>query len=220
MMRKNDRARITVAGRAPWICLGLVVMLLAGCGSVGEQIRAGRRDLLYGDPNNALSHFQRAAEQDPQYLYYSALPEGVWTYVGRAYYSTGKLPEARTALERAVGRSNEDNLAKLYLGLALARDGDRPSGLREIENGMRGIHEWLDYVGQHFSYSYGRFWDPNKEIRAEIRTNLAMISRGVNDWPKLIAGGEWVGKQMEEEMDRARRDEIEDYRRDGEGKVP
>ncbi len=176
--------------------------------------------MLHGDPNNALSHFQRAAEQDPHYLYYGAFPEGVWTYVGRAYYSTGRLPEARTALERAVSRSNDDNLAKLYLGLVLARDGDRPGGLREIENGMRGIHDWLDYVEYHFAYSYGRFWDPTKEIRSEIRTNLALISRGVSDWPKLIAGGEWVGKQMEEEIDRARRDEIEEHRREGEGKQP
>jgi hypothetical protein len=29
------------------------------------------------------------------------LPEGAWTYLGRAYYATGRLPEARQALERA-----------------------------------------------------------------------------------------------------------------------
>src|SRR5258705_10058132 len=93
--RKQDGARIDGAGPALWICLGLVFLLLPGCGTTGGQIQAGRRDLLYGDPNNALSHFQRAAEQDPHYLYYGAFPQGVWTYVGGAYYSTGRLSEAR-----------------------------------------------------------------------------------------------------------------------------
>lgn len=228
MNLKDDGSRIRAAARPAWMNPGiypslsliLAVLFLAGCGTVGSQVQAGRRELLYGDPNNALTHFQRAAEQDPQYRYYSALPEGVWTYVGRAYYSSGRLPEARTALERAVSQSKDDNLARLYLGLVLARDGNRQNGLRDIETGMRGIHDWLDYVEYHFAFSYGRFWDPRKEIRSEIRTNLAMISGGVNDWPKLIAGGEWVGKKMEEEMDRARLDEIEDYRREGEGKQP
>jgi hypothetical protein len=34
-----------------------------------------------------------------------------------------------------------------------------------------------------------------------------MISGRDIDWPKLIAASEWVGKQMELENDRARRDE-------------
>lgn len=191
------------------VCILQFALLLSGCATAGGQIQAGRRDLLYGDPNNAVAHFQQAAEINPDYLYFSVLPQGVWTYVGRAYYATGKLPEARQALERAVSRHPDDNLAKLYLGLVLARDGDRPRGLKEIEGGMRGIHDWLDYIQQRFAFSYGRFWDPNRTIRSEIASDLAMISKGA-DWPKLIAGGEWVGKQMEEEIDRARRDETQE----------
>ena len=191
------------------VCILQFALLLSGCATAGGQIQAGRQDLLYGDPNNAVAHFQQAAEINPDYLYFSVLPQGVWTYVGRAYYATGKLPEARQALERAVSRHPDDNLAKLYLGLVLARDGDRPRGLKEIEGGMRGIHDWLDYIQQRFAFSYGRFWDPNRTIRSEIASDLAMISKGA-DWPKLIAGGEWVGKQMEEEIDRARRDETQE----------
>ena len=196
-------------------CILQFAIFFSGC--TAGQIQAGRMDLLYGDPNNAVAHFQRAAEMNPDYLYYSALPEGVWTYVGRAYYASAKLPEARQALERAVSRHDQDNLAKLYLGLVLARDGDRPRGLKEIESGMRGIHDWLDYITQGFRFSYGRFWDPNRAIRSEIESDLAMISKGL-DWQKLIASGEWVGKQMEEEIDRARRDERDELFRDGSGK--
>jgi hypothetical protein len=45
-----------------------------------------------------------------------------------------------------------------------------------------------------------------------------MISSGNVDGPKLIANAEWVGKQMEEEIDRARRDETDEKFRDGEGR--
>jgi tetratricopeptide (TPR) repeat protein len=189
--------------------------LLSSCVTTAGQIQAGRKDLLYGDPNNAVAHFQRAAEMDPNSLHFSVLPEGVWTYLGRAYYASGKLPEARQALEKAVSRHDEDHLAKLYLGLALARSGDRPRGLKEIENGMRGIHDWLDYVDQRFPFTHGRFWDPNKEIRAKIQSDLALNSRGA-DWQRLVASGEWVGRQIEEEIDRARRDESYDlFSREG-----
>ena len=218
MKRRNERCKFHCQGHQLLTVAVSVVslaLLLSGC--TAGQIQAGRMDLLYGDPNKAVAHFQRAAESNPDYLYFSTLPQGVWTYVGRAYYASGKLPEARQALERAVSRYDQDNLAKLYLGLVLARDGDRPRGLKEIEGGMRGIHDWLDYIGQRFAFSYGRFWDPRKEIRSEIESDLAMISKGV-DWPKLIASGEWVGKQMEEEIDRARRDETWELFRDGEGR--
>src|ERR1700693_5477099 len=98
------------------VCCGIVSLLLAvsGCSSVQGQIEAGRRDLLYGDPNLATAYFERAAETAPERLYFSVLPEGSLTYLGRGYYATGKLPEARQALERAVPRYEQDNLAKLY----------------------------------------------------------------------------------------------------------
>ena len=56
----------------------------------------------------------------------------------------GKLPEAQKAFERARSRHNQDHLAKLYLGMVLGQDGDRPRGLREIEAGLRGLGDWLD----------------------------------------------------------------------------
>jgi hypothetical protein len=30
----------------------------------------------------------------------------------------------------------------------LAREGDRQRGLKEIEGGMRGVNNWLDYINQ------------------------------------------------------------------------
>ena len=187
-------------------------LILAGCAATGE-IQTGRFDLLYGDPNKALAHFQRAAEIDPQFLYYSVFPQGVWTYVGRAQYRLGKYPEARQNFERALARYDRDNLARLYLGLVLGRDGDRPRGLKEIQTGMKGLYNWMDDL--EYTSLYGRFWDPGREIRRGIEQNLKLANAKEIDWPGLIVGGEWVGKRMEEEIDRARRDEKNDIERDG-----
>ena len=41
-----------------------------------------------------------------------------------------------------------------------------------------------------------------------IKTALDMIASKDIDWQKLIANGEWIGYKMEDEIDRARRDEI------------
>ena len=109
-------------------------------------------------------------------------------------------------------------MAKLYLGLTLMRSGDRQRGLKELESGMRGLHEWLDYVNQYAASSYGQYWDLTNEIRSEIKDSLAMMSGKEVDLEKLIAGAEWVGTKMEEEIDIARRQESRDRsRRNGDG---
>ena len=213
-----NRTNVSFTGAAgAAFLLAALAALVSGCSTVEGDIQAGRRDLLYGDPERALVHFESAAAKDPDYRYYSALPEGVWTYVGRAYYGAGKLQEARRVLEQAVSRYKDDDLARLYLGLTLVRAGDRPGGVKNIEAGLRGLNDWLNYIEQRFAFSFGRFWDPDKKIRREMETNLAMIAGGKIDWPKLLDGAEWVGKQMEEEIDRARRDEIDQRQKEGDG---
>ncbi len=200
------------------LCLGFFLSALSACSSPQGLVEAGRRDFLYGDPNRALANFARAADEAPDRLHYSALPESSLTYLGRAYYVTGKLSEARRVLEQAVARSSEDHVAKLYLGLTLAREGDRLHGLRFIEEGMRGIHDWFDYIEQRFAYSFGKYWDPNKEIRRQIEADLAMIASGNVDWPKLTADAEWLGRQIEVEVEQARRDETYDRFREGDNR--
>lgn len=196
-----------------------VILLLSGCAGfhAAREVNSGRQAYLIGNNEAAYAHFQKAAEVDPNYVYGTALRQGVWSYVGRVNYDLGRLPQAREALERALAANREEDLARLYFGLALAREGDRQRGLKEIESGLRGMHEWLDYVDQNQGSSFGRFWDPAREIRSAIQTDLAMISGRDIDWPKLIAAGEWVGKRMELENDLARRDETLDRNRQSEG---
>jgi len=195
--------------RTKWAGRLSVALLLFGAAScqVAGQVQSGRQALLLrNDPEEALRHLQQAAESDPDYaMQVGPFREGVWTYVGRAHYQAGRLPEARGALERALARDGNDHLARIYLGLALARSGDRSAGLKEIQRGMKGLYDWLEYVGYH-SY-YGRYWDPNREVRGQIEKYLATIAGKDFDWPKLIASAEWLGKRMEDEVDYAREDE-------------
>ena len=194
--------------------LGLAsIMLFISACAAQTNVQQGRMALLYGDPNAAIASFQSAAELAPNHLYFSVFPQGTWTYLGRAYYIAGKYADARQALERAISLHKDDNMAKLYLGLTLTRSEDRQRGLKEIEDGFRGLHEWLDYVNQYAAYSYGQYWDPLNEIRSEIKISLTMISGRNIDWQKLIASGEWVGRKMEEEIDIARRQEARDRSR-------
>jgi tetratricopeptide (TPR) repeat protein len=201
-----------------YLWLSLAVFFLA-CASfqVGSDLIAGRLAFLIGKNESALGYFQSAAQKDPNYVYGTALRQGIWSYVGRAEYADGRLPQAKVSLERALAANPEEPIARLYLGLTLARAGDRQRGLKEIEAGLKGIYDWLEYVTQTFRFSFGQYWDPSREIRSAIQKDLAMISGRDLDWQKLIADGEWVGKQIEEESDRARADESHDRNRDGNG---
>jgi tetratricopeptide (TPR) repeat protein len=191
-----------------------LLFLLSAC-AVETNVQRGRMALLYGDPLVALASFQNAAKLDPDYLHYSVFPEGIWTYVGRAYYAAARYPEARQALERAVSIHIDDSMAKLYLGLTLARLGERERSSKEIERSFREFLDWFDYAHQYAALTYGPYWDPTKEIRAEIENNLAMLSEKNTDWQKLIVGGEWIGRKIEEEIDIAKRQASQDqYRGD------
>jgi tetratricopeptide (TPR) repeat protein len=193
-----------------------LLALLSSCTSlqVGSDVAAGRRAMLSGNNEIALAYFQSAASKDPGYKYGTAYQQSIWSYVGRTEYAVGRLPQARETLEKALGANRDEDITRLYLGLTLARSGDRQRGLKEIEGGMKGIHDWLDYINEAFRFSFGQFWDPARAIRSAIEGDLARISGRDLDWPKLIASGEWVGMMMEEEGDKARRDESRERARE------
>ena len=192
------------------------LVFLTGCASMraGGEVAAGRRALLAGQDEAALAYFQSAAQIDPNYKYGTAYQQGIWSYVGRTEYAIGRLPQARETLQKALAANKDEDIARLYLGLTLARSGDRQAGLKEIEDGMRGIHDWIEYITQAHRFSFGQFWDPAREIRTAIRGDLALISGREFDWQRLIADGEWVAKRMEEEGDKARYDEARERARD------
>ena len=200
--------------------MAMVVLALAattaiwGCASyrVAGQVQTGRQALLINDSERALAYLQEAAATNPNYIRESELfREGIWTYVGRAQYNLGQLAEARQSFERALSVYRDDYLAQVYLGLTLLRIGDDAQGLRQLERGFKGLYDWLEYM--NYSRPLTAYWDPLRQIRNEIDKDLAMISGKDIDREKLIASGEWIGKEMEEEIDRVRRDEYDRFRR-------
>lgn len=183
-----------------------LAIFLSACATVEDagQIASGRQALFTGNYPAALSYFQSAAQTNPNAVYGATLRMGVFTYLGQAQYLNGRYAEARQSLQKALTMHPSDNVARLYLGLTQARLGDRQTGLKNIQAGMSGIANFLNYLESNFSYSFGQFWDPGGQIRASIKTNLAMSSSPNLDWSQLIAAGEKLGIRIEEEEDKAR----------------
>jgi tetratricopeptide (TPR) repeat protein len=183
------------------ICLAALTYL-SGCGiQVAGDVQAGRNALHTGRPDDAVSYFMRAAEVDPTYRIPYRLTVSVLAYLGRAYYQTGRYEEAREALERAISLDKDDSLAHLYLGLTLLRSGDPARGRKEIESGLKGIHETLEHIAS--DNSSGIFWDPTRVIRSNIEKTLG----GQLDDSQLEAAAMQIGANFEQEIDEARRDE-------------
>jgi tetratricopeptide (TPR) repeat protein len=176
-------------------------VLLSACGTIrgGGDVDQGRQALLEGNYQQALGLFQGAEKVDPTYIYGTELRAGVLSYLGRTQYLTGNYAQARQTLEKAVSQHRSDNVARLYLGLTLYRLGDQKAALTNIQRGMEGINNWLNYLNQNFRLEFGQDWDPGGTIRAGIKSDLDMISSGKIDWPKLIADGERLGIAIEQE---------------------
>jgi tetratricopeptide (TPR) repeat protein len=183
-------------------CLALLIFL-SGCAAlqVGQDVQLGRSALQTGRPEVALGYLRRAAELDPNYTLPYTPRESVLTYLGRAYYETGNFAEARRTLEKALARDKDDDLARLYLGLSLMRDGDPDRGRREAEAGLKGIYNWLENISN--PSTSGIFWDPGRQIRADIEKTLAAKSEP----SEFIAAVQRIGRDFDEEVDRARKDE-------------
>lgn len=200
---------------ARWSLAILLLGVFAGCAGYQTlgQFQAGRQALLVNQPENALGYFLAAADRDPDYVFRSMyFSEGIWTYVGRTEYVLKRYGEARQSLERALAKDKNDNLARLYLGLTLARMGDAANGRKEIESAMKDIHDWLEYI-ERTRPSEG-YWDPTREIRGAIEKDIDKIDSKDFVEQELLADAEWVGQRMETEIDRARRDERRRYERD------
>jgi tetratricopeptide (TPR) repeat protein len=182
------------------ICFS-VWLFVSGCAGVGSDVAAGRNALQTGRANDAVGYLTRAAEADPNYkLPYRDRP-GVLAYLGRAYLETGKNTEALQTLERAVKLDKDDPFAHLYLGIAMVKTGDRERGRKEIDDGLRGIDDTLEYIAE--DRVYGLFWDPGMQIRNDTRKSLAAKL----DDAQLVMAAERIGRQFDEEIDQARRDE-------------
>ena len=182
------------------ICVSALIYL-TGCSGVGTDVLAGRNALQTGRPNDAVGYLTRAAAIDPNYQTSNRVSEGVLTLLGWAYYETGKYDDARKTLEKAVSLNRDDPLAHLYLGLTLLRNGDRERGRKEVEIGLKGIDDTLEYINT--DRVTGFYWDPGRQIRDSVRKVLTANL----DNTQLAVAAERIGIDFDAEIDRARRDE-------------
>ena len=187
----------------------ITMMVLFGCDTafeVGTAVQSGRQALLRKEAAQALPYFAEAARKDPNYVYRSAhFSEGIWTYVGRCQYAIGEYSQARQSLELALTKDKDDILARLYLGLTLYRSGGESRGQSELRSALQSLHDWIeDLLTRRSAESY---WDPNKQIRSETKSTLALLSAPASDQASILANAEWLGAEVEEEIDRARRAE-------------
>ena len=177
---------------------------------IAQDVQQGRNALHSGQPATAVSYLRRAADRDPNYHAPDPLGESVLTYLGRAHYEMGNFSEAQNVLEKALANDPQDHTAHLYLGLTYLRSGDQDRGRREVESGLKGIHATLESLAS--SPYRGIFWDNGRPIRSEIQRALG----GKLESAELVRVAEWVGSKLDEEVEIARRDEVQErYQRGG-----
>jgi tetratricopeptide (TPR) repeat protein len=150
--------KIGLRGHA--VALLAALVFVAGCGASfqgGSDVAQGRQALFRGDYPTALGYFQSAEKAGPNYIYGTELREGVLSYLGRAQYLNGQLPAARATLQEALAAHRSDNLARLYLGMTMARQGDQKTATNDIQSGLKGRNDFLNYIINTFSNSFGSF---------------------------------------------------------------
>lgn len=186
-----------------FLVLGSLAIFLSACAAgfqTSGDIIQGRSALFAGNYQSALSLFQSAAQADPNSRAGTLLRQGILSYLGRAQYLNGQLEAARDTLRQDLaqqGTTNNRTLTQLYLGLTLARLGDRQAGLRDIESGTKGILDFGNYVQQNYKFDVGPSWDRSNEIRNAANANLATIAGGNFDWPMLISNSEALAMKFE-----------------------
>jgi len=193
------------------IDLSSIFFLLIFAGScatiqVSTDVQSGRSALKLNQPKEALTHFEAAAAQDPNYTTrFTLLTTGIWTYVGRAYYEIGEKEKALASLKRAKNSSSDDYVGRIYLGLVMAQTGNNREGKAELEAGLKGLAVWLESLpGTGLE---GELWDPGYRIAKGISKLLKMVQVVRPDWQGIATDVEWLGKALEEEIEEVIYDE-------------
>lgn len=211
---KIDNSKTLETFSLTWRLLLLAALVGCAASQAAQEIQQGRRALLTGSPEIAVQYFQRAAALDSKNLG-SALGESAWTYVGRAYYEAGSYASARQALDRALGQNQDDDIARLYLGLIGAREKQDQSSHKQIQAGLQGIYDRIDYI-KRFTFA-GEFWDPSNQLTAELQELIKALSAAQVSWSNVIPRVERLMQKIENEIDLAQRDEVTRYRGGSDG---
>ena len=195
-----------------------ILIFVSGCTTiqVSTEVQSGRSALILNQPKAALTHFEAAAAQDPNYTTrFTFLTTGIWTYVGRAFYAIGEKDKALASLKRAKESSSEDYIGRIYLGLVMAQTGNTREGKAELEAGLKKLAAWLESLpGTGLE---GELWDPGQRIANGISELLKMVQVERPDWQGIATNVEWLGKELEEEIENVQDDKARQKGGDGDG---
>jgi len=211
---KIDNSKTVETFSLIWRLLLLAALVGCAASQAAHEIQEGRRALLTGSPEIAVQYFERAAAFDSKNAG-SPLGESAWTYVGRAYYEVGKYSLARQAFERALAENQNDDIARLYLGLVGAREQTNETSARQIQAGLQGVYDRIEYI-KRFT-SAGEFWDPSGQLSTELLESIKEVSAAQVSWSNIIPRVEGLMQKIENEIDLAQRDEVTRYRGGSDG---
>ena len=184
-----------------------MILLLPACASwtVQTDIAAGRRYLRTEQPDQALAHFQTAAKGNPKYVTnFTEFPVGVYTYIGRSHYKRGDLSKARAVLDRSVEMNRNAILGHTYLGAVQINQGEIPPGLQTASTGLELLRAWFAQLDAYNQYS--GYWDPSSRVRNTTATLIKDIRTAEKDWVKISSTLDWIGWQMDQEINLSSRD--------------
>jgi tetratricopeptide (TPR) repeat protein len=84
-------------------------------------------------------------------------------------------------------------------------------GRQELETALAGLRDWLDDFIRNAPQ--GKFWDPGQDIRKQLQLVMQQAAAAPANWDTVISNAEVLGFRLEEEADRARRDESAERQR-------
>ncbi len=172
---------------------------------VSKDVQSGRAALKQGRPEEALTHFEAAARQDPSYTTrFTLLNTGIWTYIGRAYYEMGEKEKALASLKRAKNSTSDDYFARIYVGLVMSQNGKEREGIAELDAGLERLEIWLESLpGQSQG---GQYWDPDGHLQKTIAETRSLLREERINLARVDENVRWLGKKFEKEIEEVRHD--------------
>jgi len=187
-----------------------VLFFLSSCATlrVARDVQSGRTALKLGQPKEALTHFEAAAQLDPDYITdFTLLDIGIWSYVGMAQFKEGEQGKAFASFKEAKARHKEDHFARVFLGLVMSQNGERGAGKGELVDGLKGLGQWLDTIRHSARTRTGELWDPGDYLAREIGETLTLLQAEEVDWRAINESVVSLARNFDDEIDEVKRDE-------------
>jgi len=185
------------------VCAMPFLLFLISCSPAtfqpGREIMSGRNYLLIGNPEAALPNFQSIAQSDSNYINCAQrFCVGIWTYLGRTYHELGNNQQALESLKRGRGLHGSDRFNQIYLGLVMAKAGQKREGTTELAAGLQVLGTWLSgFAGRGTS---GRYWDPGRRLQKAIADTQNLLRADRINWDRVNRDVHSLALNFEQEV--------------------